>query len=272
FQASLSALTVVVRKFRSVSSLVAEGGRLGGLEDALADAAARASAGDGVSVEDLAFAVGPGERLVVTGESGCGKTTLVRALAGLWAEGSGRVRRSGDAVFAPQDPYIPADTLRRVLTFPAPDRRLLRRAGHARSEGGAARYRPGAPRPRRRGGLGGRALPRGAPALRFLPPSAAPPALGGARRGHLGAGPRGGGGAVLQAGGPLRRLHHPPPGPPRTAHARAQPGRGRLDLRARGGRAALRTRAVRPPPDPLGPGPRGSGPRLCPFSASSSSL
>lgn len=139
FQASLSALSVVIRKFRSVSALVAEGGRLEGLAQALGRAVAPDGApslcleGSGLTVKDLSlwlpsgaplckdlsFSLQPGQRLLLSGESGTGKTTMLRALAGLWANGAGSVRRAASAVFLSQDPYIPAGALRRVLSFPA---------------------------------------------------------------------------------------------------------------------------------------------------------
>jgi len=141
FEVSLAALAVVIRKFRSVSSLVAEGGRLEGLFEALGHARAVVpspnvvTAGVGTSFnavslslpsgaticKSLALALQPSNRLIIVGESGIGKTTLVRALAGLWAHGSGEVRRAHSTVFLSQEPYIPDGALRRVLTFPSPD-------------------------------------------------------------------------------------------------------------------------------------------------------
>lgn len=144
FQVSLGALTVVVRKFRSVSALIAEGSRLEGLSQALSKALhcaehplplpqpqksrAETIGMDGVSLtlpdgsllyDQLSFNLKPGERLVVFGPSGAGKTTLVRALAGLWDGGVGSIRHASPVVFLPQDPYMPEGTLRRVLTFPS---------------------------------------------------------------------------------------------------------------------------------------------------------
>jgi cobalt/nickel transport system ATP-binding protein len=46
-------------------------------------------------LEDVAFEVGPGERVVVVGVNGCGKTTLLRLLDGLAFPDAGEVRYAG---------------------------------------------------------------------------------------------------------------------------------------------------------------------------------
>jgi len=65
--------------------------------------------------------VAPGERVLIVGEPGTGKTLLFRAIAGLWPWGSGRVAlpASGGVTFMPRQPYIPLGTLRSALTYPA---------------------------------------------------------------------------------------------------------------------------------------------------------
>jgi putative ATP-binding cassette transporter len=66
--------------------------------------------------------VRPGERVLIQGESGTGKSTLFRALAGAWPWGTGRIRvpERGAAMFLPQRPYLPLGTLGAVLAYPAP--------------------------------------------------------------------------------------------------------------------------------------------------------
>jgi putative ATP-binding cassette transporter len=64
-----------------------------------------------------------GEKILVKGESGTGKSTLIRAMAGLWPWGTGQILRPAGAriAFLPQQPYIPLGTLRHALLYPASD-------------------------------------------------------------------------------------------------------------------------------------------------------
>jgi putative ATP-binding cassette transporter len=61
-----------------------------------------------------------GERVLVVGDTGSGKTLLFRALAGLWPWGSGSIARPADEeiLYMPRTPYLPPGTLREVLAYP----------------------------------------------------------------------------------------------------------------------------------------------------------
>jgi putative ATP-binding cassette transporter len=76
---------------------------------------------DGTAVVGEAeVVVEAGERLLVAGESGTGKSTLVRAIAGLWPWGGGSVNFHPDRrlFMLPQKPYVPSGTLRRAVAYP----------------------------------------------------------------------------------------------------------------------------------------------------------
>ena len=77
---------------------------------------------DGTAVVgDAEVKIEPGERLLVAGQSGTGKSTLVRAIAGLWPWGGGSVNFHPDRrlFMLPQKPYVPSGTLRRAAAYPA---------------------------------------------------------------------------------------------------------------------------------------------------------
>ena len=90
---------------------------------------------DGTAVvDDTDVAIMPGERVLVAGESGTGKSTLVRAIAGLWPWGGGRieVQKGAKLMLLPQRPYIPIGTLRRAATYPdASDSRSVEEVAEA---------------------------------------------------------------------------------------------------------------------------------------------
>ena len=62
----------------------------------------------------------PGDKVLVKGDSGTGKSTLIRAIAGLWPWGSGEILMPVGArvSFIPQQPYFPIGTLRSAILFP----------------------------------------------------------------------------------------------------------------------------------------------------------
>jgi len=76
---------------------------------------------DGTAVvDDTDVVIKKGERVLVAGESGTGKSTLVRAIAGLWPWGGGEIDIQKDArlFLLPQRPYVPTGTLRRAVAYP----------------------------------------------------------------------------------------------------------------------------------------------------------
>jgi vitamin B12/bleomycin/antimicrobial peptide transport system ATP-binding/permease protein len=78
---------------------------------------------DGTAVvKDAEVAIAKGERVLVAGESGTGKSTLIRAIAGMWPWGRGSVEAAPGAriLLMPQRAYVPVGSLRRAATYPEP--------------------------------------------------------------------------------------------------------------------------------------------------------
>jgi putative ATP-binding cassette transporter len=73
-------------------------------------------------VEHVTLDFRPGDTALISGPSGVGKSTLFRAIAGIWPFGTGEVRlpRDGRVLFLPQKPYLPIGTLREVVSYPTP--------------------------------------------------------------------------------------------------------------------------------------------------------
>jgi len=74
-------------------------------------------------VENLNLSLNSGEGLVIVGNSGAGKSSLLRAIAGLWNTGDGMIMRPplSDMIFLPQRPYMVLGTLRDQLLYPRLD-------------------------------------------------------------------------------------------------------------------------------------------------------
>lgn len=72
--------------------------------------------------QPINVSVAPADTVLVRGRSGSGKTTVFRALAGLWPFGRGEIQlpKEGKVLFLPQRPYLPIGTLRFAVSYPAP--------------------------------------------------------------------------------------------------------------------------------------------------------
>jgi vitamin B12/bleomycin/antimicrobial peptide transport system ATP-binding/permease protein len=73
-------------------------------------------------LRDVSFTVTAGESLLIAAPTGTGKSTLLRAIAGIWPFGRGRVRLGdGTVLFLPQRPYLPLGSLRTAVLYPNED-------------------------------------------------------------------------------------------------------------------------------------------------------
>ncbi len=70
--------------------------------------------------ENFSLELQPGQSLLIMGDSGCGKSSLLRALAGLWKSGTGTIVRPdlSEILFLPQRPYMILGTLTEQLIYP----------------------------------------------------------------------------------------------------------------------------------------------------------
>ncbi|MBC7999494.1 MAG: ABC transporter ATP-binding protein/permease [Leptolyngbya sp.] len=142
----LGALSVFVAQFQLIAELSASAHRLATFNEILdkqnspacdngVDCEIERKLASGLAVKDLTvltpdrkhqlvsgvkFEMPEGGRLIITGPTGVGKSSLLRAIAGLWTAGSGEVALPApqDVLFLPQKPYMPLGSFREQLTYP----------------------------------------------------------------------------------------------------------------------------------------------------------
>ena len=140
------ALSFFVSAYRTLAEWRAVVARLDGFETAISSAATLASSAgsidvvastgtDKIDLEQLlvrlpngtplvsadSFSISGSERTLVTGPTGAGKSTLFRAIAGVWPFGSGSIAVPAKAtlMMMPQRPYFPVGSLKAAIVYPA---------------------------------------------------------------------------------------------------------------------------------------------------------
>ncbi|MGD1807504.1 ABC transporter ATP-binding protein/permease [Dapis sp. BLCC M126] len=71
-------------------------------------------------VRDISLEIPSGNGLLIMGASGSGKSSILRAIAGLWNSGTGAIYRPklDEILFLPQKPYMVLGSLRQQLLYP----------------------------------------------------------------------------------------------------------------------------------------------------------
>lgn len=137
----VTTLSWLIFNYKFVSDLVATTRRLQGFMEATDDAHRPAgslqrtiSTGHELDIRDLqirapdgrtlldipALSVSRNETVWLSGASGLGKSTLLKALAGLWPQADGHVvLPAGNLIFMPQQVYMPLGSLRDAAVYPA---------------------------------------------------------------------------------------------------------------------------------------------------------
>ena len=150
FAQVLAAVSLIITQFERLSAFTAGVTRIGALWDELDDFDAedeREAQDEQILVEEvkrglvledvtvqtpdagktlvsgLGFTLRQRESLLLMGESGTGKSSLLRTIAGIWQSGSGSITRPAlkDMMFLPQRPYMIPGSLRDQLQYPRSD-------------------------------------------------------------------------------------------------------------------------------------------------------
>jgi putative ATP-binding cassette transporter len=146
----LGALSIIVTQFEDISAFAAGTNRLGTFMETLNLSTEEASLGKTVIdreidsnlsikhltlltpnyqqtlIQDLSLQLESGSSLLIMGASGTGKSSLLRAIAGLWQAGTGKITLPPltEIMFLPQRPYMLLGSLRSQLLYPQTNKEI----------------------------------------------------------------------------------------------------------------------------------------------------
>ncbi|GJD20780.1 ABC transporter domain protein [Rivularia sp. IAM M-261] len=146
FQQIFRALSIIVSQFESITAFAAGVERLDSLHSALKTPSPSSTGMTTIDmtensklalrqvtlltpnyqrtlITELSATINRGEGMVIVGHSGSGKSSVLRAIAGLWNAGTGHIIHpsSTDMMFLPQRPYMVLGSLRSQLLYPNTD-------------------------------------------------------------------------------------------------------------------------------------------------------
>ncbi|MDW2980766.1 MAG: ATP-binding cassette domain-containing protein [Rhodanobacter sp.] len=86
----------------------------------LIDTSFQTPGGEQQLAQRVSLSILPGESLIIIGQTGVGKSSMLRSMAGLWTRGAGAMVMPPpeDVMFVPQKPYMMLGNLREQLLYP----------------------------------------------------------------------------------------------------------------------------------------------------------
>lgn len=120
---SVVRLSHIVERFDEMEALGRSDSQIKVVRDnriELCDVCFETPGGEQKLAQNVSLAVEPGDSLIIIGQTGVGKSSILRTMAGLWTRGSGTMIMPDmeNVMFVPQRPYMMLGDLRAQLLYP----------------------------------------------------------------------------------------------------------------------------------------------------------